>query len=166
MKDSRINWTAGEQVGRKNMYDSYQDLIDGLYATPVIVAVLVHQAGKREAKPADGWSALEIVCHMRDVEERALERMRAMRDQKDAFLPAYDQEAWREERNYASADIQEALQAFQHFRAQHIADLSALPVEMWQRTGQHEELGQIDIFHHTLHIVSHDAIHTAQIARL
>ncbi len=148
------------------MYDSCQDLIDALNATPVVIAVLVHQAGKRQSTPQDGWGALEIICHMRDVEERALERMRAMRDAADPLLPAYNQETWVKERDYASADLQDALQSFQHFRSQHIAELSALSPEQWRQKGEHEELGQIDIFGHTLHIVSHDWIHTAQIARL
>lgn len=148
------------------MYDSCQDLLDALNATPVVIAVLIHQAGKRQSSPHNGWGAVEIICHMRDVEERALERMRAMRDVAEPLLPAYNQETWVAERSYANADLQDALQSFQHFRSQHIAELSALSVDQWRQTGQHEELGLIDIFHHTLHIVSHDSIHTAQIARL
>src|SRR5271167_1088665 len=47
----------------------------------------------------------------------------------------------------------------------HIAELEALPADQWERMGQHEEQGNISIGSHTLHIVSHDMIHAAQIAR-
>ena len=88
-----------------------------------------------------------------------------MRDQDDPFLAGYDQDAWARERSYQTADFREALGAFTRRRSTYLVALAALNELEWRRTGRHEEQGSITISGHTLHIVSHDAIHCAQIAR-
>lgn len=151
------------------MYDSSKDLLDALRAGSQVFGGLLQHCTPEQAKNARGgdenWSVAQVICHLRDAEERALERMRAMRDQTEPFLPGYDQEQWAIERNYAAAELGEAFMGFIKFRTQHIAELEALPPEGWERVGQHEEQGRITITQQTLHIVSHDAIHAAQIAR-
>ena len=151
------------------MYDIPRDLLDAFRAAPEIYEALLRGVTQEQAQAArggdEGWSVVEVVCHLRDAEECGLERLRAMRDQDDPPLPGYDQERWAAERNYAAADLRQALAAFLGFRAQHIAELSALLPEGWERAGQHAEQGRITISAHTLHLVSHDAIHAAQIAR-
>ena len=151
------------------MYDSSNDLLDALRATPSVLEALLRGCTQEQARTARGgderWSVIEVVCHLRDAEERALERLRSMRDEVSPHLAAYDQEHWARERNYAAADLREALAAFIHFRRQHIAELEALLADQWERMGQHEEQGHITISSQTLHMVSHDMIHAAQIAR-
>jgi hypothetical protein len=151
------------------MYDSPQDLLEALRATPIIATTLVQACTDEQGRSArggdEGWSVVEVLCHLRDAEEEALARMRAMRDQTNPFLAAYDQERWAKERHYAQAQLHNALSAFCHWRAQFIAELAQLRPEQWERPGQHEEVGQITISSQALHIVSHDSIHLAQIAR-
>jgi hypothetical protein len=151
------------------MYDIPKDLLDAFRAAPAIYTALLSGVSQEQARAARGgdenWSVVEVVCHLRDAEERGLERMRAMRDHEQPLLPGYDQEAWARERNYAADDLQAALAAFLRFREQHIAELAALAPADWERTGQHAEQGRITISAHTLHLVSHDTIHAAQIAR-
>ena len=91
--------------------------------------------------------------------------MRLMRDTNNPVITSYDQDSWASERNYAAASLREALTAFNRFRAQHVAELAQLSPQQGERTGQHEEQGTITINSHSLHIVSHDAVHAAQIAR-
>jgi DinB superfamily len=151
------------------MYNVSQDLLDALSAAPEVLEALLDGCTQEQASAArggdEGWSLVEVMCHLRDAEERALERMRLMRDNDNPVITAYDQEIWASERNYAAANLREALAAFNGFRAQHIAELARLSPQQWERPGQHEEQGGITISSHTLHIVSHDAIHAAQIAR-
>jgi hypothetical protein len=113
----------------------------------------------------EGWSVVEVICHLRDAEERALERMQAMRDEVNPCLAAYDQERWAIERRYATANLHDAFAAFVRLRTQHANALAALTPAEWERTGQHEEQGRITLRNQTVHMVSHDAIHAAQIAR-
>lgn len=150
------------------MYDIPQDLLDALRATPTTLTALLQMCTEEQARLARGgdedWSVVEVVCHLRDAEENALERMHTMRDQDNPLLPAFDQERWAEERGYAQARLHDALSAFCELRAQYVAELVQLPPAQWERTGRHEEQGQITIQAHALHIVSHDCVHLAQIA--
>jgi hypothetical protein len=62
------------------MYDTKRDILDALSATPEVLGRVVAglAGGHTTAAPPDAWSAVEIVCHLRDAEERALERTRMM----------------------------------------------------------------------------------------
>ena len=151
------------------MYDIPKDLLDAFRSTSAVLDALLAGCTQEQAQRArggdDNWSVAEVICHLRDAEERALQRMRTMRDEEDPFLGAYDQEAWARERNYSKADLRQALAAFLQLREQHIAELEALAADDWERSGTHEEQGRITISTHTLHMVAHDAQHEAQIAR-
>ena len=151
------------------MYDLQHELIDALKSTPEILQGLLSQVTVEQAKSTKGglenWSITEVVCHLRDTEEISFQRMQAMRDHDHPTIPTYDQEVLARERKYREADLYEALNAFIAFRERHVAALSTLSTEEWERTGKHTEFGRITIFGHTLHKVSHDAIHCAQIAR-
>ena len=151
------------------MYDSSVDLLDALRAAPAVLEGLLRGCTQEKARAArggdEGWSVVEVICHLRDAEERALERMQAMRDEINPFLAAYDQERWAIERRYATADLHEAFAAFVRLRTQHANALAALTPAEWERTGEHEEQSRITIRNQTVHMVSHDAIHAAQIAR-
>src|SRR5438309_3404860 len=112
------------------MYNTPGDLLDAFHAMPEVLVKTLEGCTQEQAQAARGgdenWSVVEVVCHLRDAEERALERMRLMRDEDDPFLEGYDQEAWARERNYAGADLRDALATFLRLRAQHIAELEAL----------------------------------------
>jgi len=151
------------------MYDLNRELIDALRSTPETLKGLLSQVSAAQARSAKGgdenWSVVEVVCHLRDAEEIGFQRMQVMRDQDYPKIAGYDQEALARDRNYNETDLHAALNAFIGFRERHTAALSALSAEEWDRTGEHNEFGRITIFAHTLHKVSHDAIHCAQIAR-
>ncbi len=151
------------------MYDTSRNLLDAFRATPETLQYLLRGVSDDQARVARGgdenWSVIEVLCHLRDAEERGLERMRAMRDMDNPRLAGYDQAQWASERNYSAARLADALSEFLRLRALHLAELAALPAVDWQRAGQHAEMGTITIAGHTLHLVSHDAIHLAQIAR-
>ncbi|MGA9348929.1 MAG: DinB family protein [Anaerolineae bacterium] len=151
------------------MQDTYSYLVDALRAMPIVFQALLQGCTQEQAQALrggdDGWSVLEVVCHLRDNEERVLERMRLMRDEADPFIAAYDQEQWARERNYAADNLRKALAAFVRLRTSHIAELAALTPAEWERTGQHQERGRITISNQTLRVVCHDTIHAAQLAR-
>jgi hypothetical protein len=151
------------------MYNTTQEVIDSYRAAPEIYTALLADCTQEQAQAArggdEGWSVVEVMCHMRDAEEVALMRMRAMRDNDNPRVAGYDQEAWARERNYAASDLQEALDAFLKLRAQHVTELEALSKEDWERPGEHSEYGRITLMGHALHMAYHDVAHAAQIAR-
>jgi uncharacterized damage-inducible protein DinB len=151
------------------MYESNRELIDALKATPDTLTALltgVTQAEAQAAKGGDeGWSVVEVLCHLRDAEEISLQRTTLMRDQDNPDIVPFDQEKLAVERNYAADDLHAALFAFIRNRRKHVAALENLPPEAWERSANHLEFGQITIFSFILHKVVHDAVHCAQIGR-
>jgi hypothetical protein len=151
------------------MYDVKGDIVKALAATPKVLAVLLPAALKAESRGTTarpGWSAVQIICHLRDAEERALERMQKMRDEENPVIESYDQEAWARDRRYESQDPLAALDRFVMYRQAHREALEGLALPHWERTGQHQEMGRITILGHTLHMLSHDLGHLAQLSAL
>ena len=151
------------------MYNLPQELLDALKVMPDTLNGLLSKVSEEQARSAKGgdenWSVVEVICHLRDAEEFTLRRVEAMRDQENPQIVGYDQAALAVERKYNEADLQSALQGFLNLREKLIAALSALSPEAWERGGEHNENGHITIFSYILHIVVHDSVHCAQIAR-
>jgi hypothetical protein len=151
------------------MYNQTRDLLDALRVTPDTLTGLLAGVTQERARVAkggeEGWSVIEVLCHLRDAEEYGLQRDILMRDRDNPDIFSWDQEKLALERNYAAQNLRTVLAEFTTLRQQRIAVLESLSPEGWKRTGNHREIGTIDIFSHVLHMVSHDAIHCAQIAR-
>jgi len=151
------------------MYNLPLELIDALKVTPDTLKGLLSNVSKEQARSAKGgdenWSVVEVICHLRDAEEFTIQRVESMRDQNNPQIIGYDQAALAHERKYNDADLNSALNAFIRYREHLVASLSALAPDDWERGGEHNENGHMTIFSYILHIVSHDAIHCAQIAR-
>ena len=151
------------------MYNLPQELIDALKVTPDTLKGLMSSVSEEQVRSAKGgdenWSVVEVICHLRDADEFTIQRVEAMRDQEYPLIIGYDQAALALDRMYSEADLNMALNAFIHLRAKLVSTLSGLTPDQWERGGEHNENGPITIFSYILHIVSHDAIHCAQIAR-
>jgi hypothetical protein len=167
--DQAVNPRLLSFILEARMYNTYADLVDSLSAAPEILTALLHNCSQEQAQAArggdEGWSVVEVICHLRDAEERALARNRLMRDQDNPPVLGYDQEELARAGNYAAADLREALASFIRLRTTNVNELAALTPEQWQRPGVHSDLGPISISAHMAHMASHDAVHCAQIAR-
>ena len=151
------------------MYNLPLELIDALKVTPDTLKGLLSNISEEQARLAKGgdenWSVVEVICHLRDAEEFTIQRVESMRSQNNPQIIGYDQAALARERKYNDADLNSALNAFIKYREHLVTSLSALAPDDWERGGEHNENGHMTIFSYILHIVSHDAIHCAQIAR-
>jgi len=149
-------------------------------------AVCDHDDGLLACRPnARNWSATEIVCHLRDVEELFLTRfmtMLAMDDPKilafnaaPADLAAWgiggavghplDPDRWADERQYRRNDPREALAAFARHRGETLVLLGSLGPGEWQRGGLHPTRGRITVADYAAALAAHDANHLAQLHR-
>ncbi|MDI3339839.1 MAG: DinB family protein [Sphaerobacter sp.] len=151
------------------MFNERAELLDVYRATPQTLRALLRGLPDEVVRAAgpdeDPWSIVEIVCHLRDAEERVIERVRRMRDEERPALAAYDQAALAQARRYRDQSLTQALEAFCRLREEQIALLEALAPEEWQRAGVHAEVGEITIQQLVAHMAAHDAVHLAQIAR-
>ena len=124
---------ASQIQEKHKMYDTIQDLLNAYRSIPEILQALLRNysakrvtiAGERE----EGWSVVEVICHLRDTEDASLTRTRLMRDQTNPQLSARDPDTLAIDLNYAGTSLDSALSAFLKFRADHIQELSALSPE-------------------------------------
>jgi hypothetical protein len=149
-------------------------------------AVGEHDDGALARRPdARNWSAAEIVCHLRDVEELFITRFMTMLAMDEPKILAFsaapadlvswgiggeighplDPERWADERQYRRNDPREALAAFARRRGETLALLGRLGGEQWQRGGLHPTRGRITIAAYAAAVADHDANHLAQMHR-
>lgn len=138
-------------------------------------------------RPGPGaWSAKEIVCHLRDIEEQFILRFRtmlAMDDPKFLTLgdmpknPAewgiqagdgvpLDPERWVEERQYLRNDTGLALAAFEKRRGETLDFLRRLTPSQWRRGSIHATtLGRMTFGDWAALLAGHDDKHIDQLKR-
>lgn len=114
---------------------------------------------------AAAWSATEIVCHLRDVEEAYLERVHIILANTEPVLPVLDPERWVEERQYRRHDITLALEAFRTRRTETLQLLRGLTDEHLERGGRHALRGWMTIRRIVHGTARHDEEHLDQLQR-
>ena len=138
----------------------------------------------RRPGPAS-WSAKEVVCHLRDIEELFLLRFRTMLAlDEPTFLVLgemppdraawgivegdalpLDPDRWAEDRQYLRNDTGQALAALRRQRQETLAVLGRLSPEQWQRGSVHVTLGRMTFADWVALIAAHDDKHLAQLRR-
>ena len=114
----------------------------------------------------DGWSILEIVCHLRDFDEIFYNRVQMMQAQERPQLPAYDHEAMAIDGAYQQEDLAEAYSALRASRARFIACLADLTPAQWERDGVHPERDSFTMTDALMQVGLHDLDHLEQITRV
>lgn len=151
------------------MLDQRAGLLNIYRSTPTTLRALIRDLSDEQVRTGgegdEAWSIVEVVCHLRDTEDLTLGRVRLMRDEDRPRIVAWDQEVAAAEGNYRAQSLDTALADFTRLRAEQVATLEALDADAWQRTGLHDEVGEITIQQLTAYMAAHDAIHLAQIAR-
>ena len=144
------------------------DIVEALSGTPVVLERLVGELPEetlRAGHGPDNWSIKEVVVHLRDAEEVALERFTRTLREDTPFLPAYDQEAYARDRRYLEADTAAALAGFAQLRARTVQLFRGIGPSDLDRAATHEEQGRVTLGGQVEHIIAHDLAHMAQIAR-
>lgn len=114
---------------------------------------------------AAAWSATEIVCHLRDIEEAYLERIHLILVNAEPVLPVLDPERWVEERQYRRHDITLALAAFRARRTETLQLLRSLTDAHLERGGHHALRGRMTIRRIVHGTARHDEEHLEQLHR-
>ena len=115
---------------------------------------------------ADGWSIIEIVCHLRDFDDIFYRRALMMLEQEHPQLPAYDHEAMAIERGYQRENLREASAALKASRHRFIQFFDGLTSEKWARTGVHPERDSFNMTDAAMQVGLHDLDHLEQITRV
>ena len=131
------------------------------------------------------WSAKEIVCHLRDIEELCVLRYHAMLAMPEPRMFVVgvtardpvafgiiggapyplDADRWAEERQYLRSDTGEALGAFRRRRDEALGLLRALTPEQWERGGLVPTGARVSFGQFVAGSAAHDDTHLDQLER-
>jgi DinB superfamily len=115
-----------------------------------------------EGVPSEALSAIEQVCHVRDVEVDGYHlRFARMLAETHPLLASLDTGALVVERGYAQANVADVFAAFRAARLQTIALIESLTLEQWDRTGEFEGYGALTVRSLVHYLCSHDQQHLA-----
>ena len=114
--------------------------------------------------PSETFSALEQVCHLRDIERDGYHvRIQRMLDESNPSLESLDSYEIARERRYESADLEAALAAFRNARAVTVDRLQSVSDVQLARAGEFAEYGRLTLRALIHYLRSHDQQHLAGI---
>ena len=122
-------------------------------------AALSEERLSRRPSPGE-WSAAELLGHLWDAEIAYAFRARAILAQDTPRLIGYDQDAWSA---LARPPFGELLAAFTALRTANLALIDGTPEAAWDRSGIHEERGELSFRQLTREIAGHDKAHLLQL---
>lgn len=115
---------------------------------------------------AKGWTATEVVCHLRDFDGFFQERVRRMVAEDYPALAGYDHERLAVEHAYNSRDVHQVYGDLVASRRGFMELFRSLDEAQWQRSGIHPERGRFTLYDALLQVGQHDALHLEQISRI
>jgi hypothetical protein len=115
-----------------------------------------------EGIPSEALSAIEQVCHVRDIEIDGYHlRFSRMLSEANPLLQSLDTDALVIERHYAQANVAEVFAAFRAARLQTIALINGLTPAQLERPGTFEGYGALTVRSLVHYLCSHDQQHLA-----
>lgn len=110
--------------------------------------------------PSEHFTAIEQLCHVRDIEvEGYHERIRRTLQEDHPLLPSIDSEPLAIERRYGDADADAVLAAFREARARTVATIGELDDAQLARTAEFEGYGPLTLRSLVHYLCSHDQQH-------
>ena len=137
--------------------------------TPKKLQKLIKPLSKKQLtqKPEPGkWSIAEILAHLADTELVGGWRMRLILGSNGVSLQPFDQDVWAETFAYSRRDPAASLETFRVLRENNLAMLKALPKNLWENYGMHQERGKETITHIVRMFAGHDLNHLRQVEQI
>ena len=147
-----------------------QNLLASLTETPTVVRELLGELSTGEARQrpaANEFSALEQVCHLRDIEREGYAvRLRRLLSEAEPMLADINGARLARERDYQSQDFAAALEAFAQARSENMALIKTLSPDQLQLGGTLESVGRVTLAQLLEMMRAHDAEHCAELRTL
>ncbi len=149
-------------------FDSYAAL-QHLRATPHKVADVLARAGAAMSAPTNadgGWSLRQALSHLRDAQGVLALRVDLILSQDNPLMEAKAVFEWASSEAQGEATPAEIFETYRASRAQVLSRLESLPLQDWQRRGQHEEFGELRLYQQVSYFACHELTHLPQIESL
>jgi uncharacterized damage-inducible protein DinB len=114
----------------------------------------------------NGWTALEVLCHLADYNDIFFERARQMLDQDNPTLEPRNHEQLLIENRYNDQNLKAVYARLADSRQKFIEFFEALDEAQWSRSGIHPENGPVTLYDALTQVGTHEANHLAQISRI
>lgn len=141
-----------------------------LESTPVLLARAAEglcPGSARQRPAADGFSFVENVWHLADLEREAYAvRIRRILSEDAPLLSNFDGNRVARERAYREREVTAGIEAFAAARRANIETLRHLPTSAWNRRGVQDGHGPITLADVPRMMAEHDRSHTEDVARL
>lgn len=140
-------------------FDETADLIGSCESSLDTLGLLMGDINEEIQDGGDSWTIAQILNHMLDTEQRYLARVRRIRRERHPHMRVMPDE------DYTKLPPLKAWTQFYDLRQQQVRQLRRLQPDEWRRSGTLTPVGRVTITSLVRHLVAHDAMHTAQIAR-
>ncbi len=166
--------TSGREASAAPMTEfEWAQLVRALEAGPAEVAATIHGVTPERMRRRPGperWSALEVLCHVRDSDRDVLvpRLARMLADtgsEPGLWIENIDMTGWERERHYAAETPEPVLAAWGDARAAAVARLATLGPAEWSRFAMHSVRGPYPLQAMVRGWLEHDLSHRRQIAR-
>jgi hypothetical protein len=136
-------------------------------SSELAAAIATTPAAALSRRPAsDAWAPVEVVCHLRDLEESFHDRLTAILASDEPRFVTTNPNRWADERQYLRHDAHDAVRAFGRRRAETLTLLRGLAADAWMRAGwQLDARGRRTIDDFLTLMAWHDENHLAQLVR-
>ena len=145
-------------------------LLEALARTPSEVSRMIHAVSPehwRTRPSPEEFSALENVCHLRDIEvDGYAQRIARILNETNPTLADVDGARLAIERDYNHQELAPALETFRQTRERNIALLRSLAASEFERKGSLEGVGEIDLLRLIRMMNEHDEGHLQDLNRL
>lgn len=145
----------------------YQMMNNALLSVKHMLQEADPQALNTYRDSGDGWTVVEVLCHLRDFDELFLRRARMTMSEDYPPLPFPDPDELAAEKNYNAQDVWDVYNAWADWRGQFIAFFQNIKNEDdWERAGQHPKRGRFTLDDQLILTPWHDALHIEQMTRI
>jgi len=144
-------------------------VLEHLRETPGKVADLltdVSDADAGQASEDGGWSLRQALTHLRDAQGVLDQRVDLILDYENPVLESKAVFEWARNEADRPPTLSEILESYRASRAHTLARLEHLPLADWWRRGQHEEFGELRLYHQASYFACHELVHFPQLDRL
>ena len=144
----------------------YDQLENNIKSVERIMLMSEPQAITTYRDGGTGWTALEVLCHLRDFENVFSERAHITVEQERAALPFPSPDAMAAEGHYNKAFVPDVVAEWKSRRAAFITYLRERPESDWQRIAIHPKRGEMTLYDQLTLATMHDTLHMEQMTRV
>lgn len=115
---------------------------------------------------AEGWTSLEILCHVQEYDLIFLQRGQSVLGGEKPVFAVYDVDALARERGYNTRDLQQVLAALDEARAALLVLYRSVADDQWGLAGVHPNYGEQTLLRMLVQAAHHNIDHIEQMTRV